>query len=108
MLTAYLGDAINLQFVIEDANGPMNYTGLVVKAALVKTDESAALTPTVVCSPTAINAAPTAGKAVAVWAVGTYPLLTIGQCLLQVTVETAGAPVTWPPIPVRVRQKLTT
>ena len=108
MLTAYLGDAINLQFTIEDANGSLNYTGLTVKATLVKADGTGALSPTVVCSPTAAGAVPASGKAVAVWTAGTYPLLVVGQCQLEVAVVTAGAQVTWPRIPVRVLQGFTT
>lgn len=107
MLTAYLTDALTLEFVVERPSGPLSLTGKTVKAALVNAAGTAMLTPVATCSPSATFADFGNGVAVAVWTAGSYPLLTLGQCQLEVSVTDGVAKVTWPRVPVQVLQGFT-
>lgn len=107
MLTAFLGDDLTLAFVIEGPDGPLNWTGKTVKARLVNPAGTTAVAPSVTLSAAAPGADAPNGKAVATWTNGTYPTLTIGQALLEVSVTDAGGKVTWPRLPVQILQGFT-
>lgn len=104
MLIGYLGAAISLPVLVEDENGPVDLTLYTVKACLVNSIGTAALSPVVTCSGATDGADHANGKAVALWTVGTYPLLTVGQCQLELSLTKAGVLVPWPRIPVELKQ----
>jgi len=107
MLTAFLTDALTLEFVVERPSGPLNMTGKTVKAVLINAAGTTALTPVATCSAGATFADFANGVAVAVWAAGTYPNLVIGQCQLEVSITDGSGKVTWPRVPVQILQGFT-